>query len=199
MCSFPPPEKLGNQEVKGTHLESGQLGSNCSFAAYRRRDPGRVLNVADAGGAPLVCTQGSGFPCKLTASGCKNLRGAWGLSPNAGAKAAVVPQGRTKVPRKWRLPGAVFSQRGRESEDKSPSSPALRWDNFQLCSTLSRSSLGGLGGDQPRQHPPIAAASSGALWNHGFSPNTRTLISAQGLIQGGKPTLNCLTLGFVYQ
>lgn len=111
----------------------------------------------------------------------------------------MVPQGRTKVPRKWRLPGAVFSQRGRESEDKSPSSPALRWDNFQLCSTLSRSSLGGLGGDQPRQHPPIAAASSGALWNHGFSPNTRTLISAQGLIQGGKPTLNCLTLGFVYQ
>lgn len=46
------------------------------------------------------------------------------------------------MPRKLKLPGAVFSRRGQELEDKSPSSPDLGWDNSDAFSVLSQSSPG---------------------------------------------------------
>lgn len=98
------------------------------------------------------------------------------------------PQGRTQVPRKLRFPGAIFSQRGQEVEDKSPSSLTLGWDNSEVCSTVSQSFSGGLGPSCPQllpshycfhSSPPLPP---GAFWNHHFSFITGTQIFTQSLI-----------------
>lgn len=141
---FSTTREARERRVKGTHLESGQSGSNRSSTTYRRRDPGPVLNAADAASALLVCARRSGFPCKLAASCRENLREAWGLSLTAGANATFHRAG----------PRCQESCDSREqssaNEARSRRINALAPLPSEVWSTLCRSSLGGLGSSHPR-------------------------------------------------